>query len=208
MLLLQKVLVFASRASMEGLSLSLLPYWNQEQCPPGRNQRAESISRNQGRLAKRAGNYPAICKAGFGSFSLGPPGNYLPLPYSESLGRCLKLSIRPQFFPQVFVLCPEVHIAVLNLATGKALCNSDRFIFPTWLPCGIWGPLRTFLEGIGLEWSGGGSEEQETLKSLSDTSWNTSHFLVIPLCPRASRPRGHLPLFWSDKADAKTWALR
>ena len=31
----------------------------------------------------------------------------------------------------MFLLCPEVHTAVVNLATGKALCNPDQFIFPT-----------------------------------------------------------------------------
>jgi len=35
--------------------LSLLPSWNQEQGPPGRSQRAESSSSDQGRIAKPFG---------------------------------------------------------------------------------------------------------------------------------------------------------
>lgn len=93
----------------------------------------------QGRMAEpfgRAGKALAICESGFSSLCLVLSGNHLPPLCSEGLGRYLKLSMWLQSFPQGFLLCPEVHIAVLNLATFKALCNPGRFIFPTLAP--VW----------------------------------------------------------------------
>lgn len=123
LLLLQEVLVFASKTAKKDLSLSSSPplplslplfLFILESVTMSPRQELESGSHDQRGLAKssgQAGNSSAIRKAGFWSLSLGVPGNYLLLCYSEGLRRCLKFSIWPQALPppSVFTLSPGSH---------------------------------------------------------------------------------------------------
>lgn len=43
--------------------------------------------------------------------------------------------------------------------------------------------------------------------SPHQSPWDTSHFIIIPLCPRAFRLPGHVPLFRLEEAGAKAETL-
>lgn len=91
----------------------------------------------------------------------------------------------------MFLLCPEVHIAVVNLATGKALCNPDRFIFPTLAL--VWdlgssqilfGRDRISMVRRGL------SEEARDPQVLNQTA--PKHIPLLSVFFSAQEPPGHV----------------
>lgn len=99
----------------------------------------------------------------------------------------------------MLLLCPEVHMAVLNLATGKALCNPERFIFPPLAPVQDLGTSQNLFgrERIGMvsrKVRGGKrpSSPDQTPPGPYPVSSSSS-------LPRSLQATCYLPLFWLIK---------